>query len=376
MLPIKGYLRQSTLIPLLGALFGFLLVFLGLFYFLSGTEETSSFHGVSSEKSASESKENTHTSVENPVKITEGEKKVLPNTNLSNTDIDRNETAHIAQNYTLCKKIQDKELENSCWDDILYTQAIKETSQKKCNLLRDKNTKIRCTDQILFDNIKTRKMFQECKKITSPLLRKRCYQIDSREKMMNAKTIEDCSAIMLKEDRRNCRDFFVAKIIQSQKNPKSELCEILPEQESKNQCLLQIAVKKAKSLNDIAPCNELSDKTSRISCLKTMQNVLQDAEMNGYINAGEVEACQNFSDTNRRTECRNGALVVRAKQEGKPEYCEYITSESQKKLCLEKATEVFQIAIYKQAKAEKNPKLCKKITDTTVQQACTNAASS
>lgn len=376
MLPVKGYLQRSTLFPLLGAFFAFLLVLFAIFYFLSGTEGDSALHesAPAGEKEFSPS-ENTEVT-DNPVEIAEGEDKIVLNANLQNTDFDKNETAHITQNHILCDKISDENLRNACWDDILYSQALRDSSQRKCEMLRDENTRIRCTDQVLFDIIKTRKTFTECEKITSSILQKRCYQVDAREKMMNAKTIEDCSEIMIEEERRSCRDFFVAKIIQSQDNPKPELCEILPEQESKDQCFLQIAIKKAKAVRDLAPCHELSEKTSRISCLKTMQDVLQDEEMTMYINEGNVEACQDFPDTERRIECRNGALVIRAQNDGKPDYCEYVTSESQKKLCIEKATEVFQLVVYKQAKEEKKPELCTQITDTTVQRACTNAATS
>ena len=360
-----GNIRLSVLLPLVFTLFALLLSVAGIIYFFSGTDDSDMLlQEVEIE-----------TQKTKPQKKEEMEVQSLPEDNekdisLSNTDADKFTTAKIADDYTLCEKITDEKMRNACWNEIVFQQAIKEGNREKCALLRDKNKKTRCIDQIIFNLAKERKIFTECSNIVSTTLKNRCLQMDSREKIMAAKSIEDCANIRTADERKNCRNFFVAKIIQSEEKPNAKICAYLPEEESKTQCFLQIAIKQAKKTRSIAPCKTLANTASKTSCLQSLKKLLQDEEMVQYINAGNVEACQKYTDNERRAQCQNGALIVRAKKEKNPVYCNAITAAHQQKICMEKASQARDAALYKRAKKEKNPTLCKNIIDSNIKDAC------
>lgn len=269
----------------------------------------------------------------------------------------------------ICKSVNNKNLQDECWDAIMLSSALKGEGEKNCKRIRDEDRKQYCIDELILVHAKERNIFAECPNIKSESIRNQCYEIEARQKLLSAKNIEECKNIYLQNEKERCKNFFVSRIIQEEKEPNEDICLYL-EENKQDDCLLEIAVKKASQNLDASYCSDLVNKENAEICQKELEYQLTEDEMIITIESGSYESCDNIEDQGMQIFCRERSLIIRAQKEYRPRLCLDIENEDTQKECLEKANAITSTYYYDIARTKNDIRWCDRIPEEQSQTSC------
>jgi len=238
-----------------------------------------------------------------------------------------------------CDAIQfDEEARRQCEDTLTYNQALKKNDETLCRQISDEDLKQKCLDAV-YSRLASQSLDPElCRQISDEDLKQECLDRIQATFGRTAKSAATCDGIQDPAIRQTCLDnFYFSRSIE---NLDETGCDQIVNAQLKERCIKSVV--KSVDVMEVAKAQTVRTYQSHEEAIKTCT----------------TDACRDDANFN----------LAGVKKD--LSYCNAITDETKRDLCVKSQTVSINTYYYRMAVSKQDASLCDKVLDSTLRSAC------